>query len=371
MRRSNLREIINLALVAAALIGVGACQPAPQPPATAQAETERPPVDKGARQQTVQRLVLPGELKPATVAAPQSPTPAPALAPPASEPSTASPPAPQPHVAVAKVESPRATQPEPAAAAKALPPAVAPAEPPKLPDLGPPLVDNLETLIRLDPVYPVWVDPAQKRVLLVGQVSRPDYRLEFFACSDLGRDYESVVVVNTKASFVHAGLLAIGAEPGHPVQFEPEYKPATGQEIQVDVVWKDGNGQRQRAKAQDWVRNTQTKKALDDEWVFSGSGFWRDPTTGKERYLADSGELICMLSLPGATMDLTIRSPSDLESRLFEAWIERIPPRGTPVTLILTPRAKALSKSPAGSPATVGPKSGSKPSAKGGEKKVP
>jgi hypothetical protein len=348
------------------LIILGGCQPAPQPPATARAQNERSPANTGPRQQTVQRLVLPGELKSFS----PSPTPAPALAPSASEPSspTPAPAQPQPHLAVAPVASGQARIPEPAVAAKASPAAAVSEEPPKRPDLGPPLVDNLETLIRLDPVYPVWVDPAQRRVLLVGQVSRPDYRLEFFACSDLGRDYESVVVVNTKASFVHAGLLAIGAEPGHPVQFEPEYQPAAGQEIQVDVVWKDNDAQRHRAKAQDWVRNTQTKKALDDAWVFAGSGFWRDPTTGKERYLADSGELICILSLPGATMDLTVRSPSALESRLFEAWTERIPPRGTPVTLILTPQAKA----PGGSPAGAGTKPARQPPLKPGvEKKAP
>jgi hypothetical protein len=211
-------------------------------------------------------------------------------------------------------------------------------EPPKMPDLGPPLVDHPENLTRLDPVYPVWIDKVHHQVVLVGQVSQPDYRLEFFACSDLGRGYESVVVVNTRASIVHAALLGVGAEPGHPVQFDPEYKPPAGQEIAVEVVWKDKDGRRRRDRAQDWVRNTQTKKPMQESWVFAGSGFWRDPTTGKTRYMADSGDLICMLSLPGAMMDLTLRTPSDLESRVFEADSQRVPPRGTPVTLLLTPR---------------------------------
>jgi hypothetical protein len=211
-------------------------------------------------------------------------------------------------------------------------------EPPKMPDLGPPLVDHPENLTRLDPVYPVWIDKVHHQVILVGQVSQPDYRLEFFACSDLGRGYESVVVVNTRASIVHAALLGVGAEPGHPVQFDPEYKPPAGQEIAVEVVWKDKDGRRRRDRAQDWVRNTQTKKPMQENWVFAGSGFWRDPTTGKTRYMADSGDLICMLSLPGAMMDLTLRTPSDLESRVFEADSQRVPPRGTPVTLLLTPR---------------------------------
>ena len=46
--------------------------------------------------------------------------------------------------------------------------------------------------------------------------------------------------------------------------------------------------------------------------------------------MADSGDLICMLSLPGAMMDLTLRTPSDLESRVFEADSERVPPARHP-----------------------------------------
>lgn len=213
-------------------------------------------------------------------------------------------------------------------------------EPPKLPDLGPPLVDNVKTLIRFDPVYPVWVDKVHQQVLLVGQVAKPDYRLEFFACCDLNRGYESVVVVNTRASIVHLALLAVHGEPGHPVQFDPEYKPPAGQEISVEVVWKDAGGEHRRARAQDWVRNTQTKKPMSENWVFAGSGFWCDPTTGKNRYMADAGDLICMLSLPSAMLDLTVRTPSDLESRVYEADSDHVPPRGTPVTLVLTPVVK-------------------------------
>jgi hypothetical protein len=210
-------------------------------------------------------------------------------------------------------------------------------------DLGTPLVDHAEKLVKLDPKRPTWLDPENKRVVLLGQVSRPDYLLEFFAT--LGdRGYESVVVLDVEAHVVHAALLALGAKTGHPVQFTPEFIPASGTEVDVDVAWKDKDGKRQQAKAQQWIRNVQSKEALDTNWVFAGSGFYKDDATGQEYYQADGGDLISVLNLPTAMLDLPIRSVSGLESRQFEIFAEHVPPRGTPVTIILTPKLDTTPK---------------------------
>ena len=234
---------------------------------------------------------------------------------------------------------PKAEQP----AAKAQPAAEAPGDtaddeaPPKPRDLGPPMVDDINTLKKLDPAQPVWLDPKKKQVVLVGEVCKATYPLEFFATLR-GRDYESVVVVDVKPSIVHAGLLAVGAKPGHPARFEPKFEPPTGTEIEIGVRWKDKNGKRQQARAQEWIRNIKTKKVPDINWVFAGSGFWVDETSGKKMYQGDSGDFISVLNLPTATLDLPVRSFSAIESRLFEGNPDRLPPEGTPVTIILTPK---------------------------------
>jgi hypothetical protein len=54
--------------------------------------------------------------------------------------------------------------------------------------------------------------------------------------------------------------------------------------------------------------------------------------------MADGGDFICLLNLPTALLDLPIPSASALESRLFEAFLERLPPTGTPVTILLKPK---------------------------------
>ena len=72
--------------------------------------------------------------------------------------------------------------------------------------------------------------------------------------------------------------------------------------------------------------------------MFGGSGFWTDERTGERHYQAQSGDFICVSNFPSAMLDLPIPSTDKDGSLLFEAFTERIPPLGTPVTLILTPK---------------------------------
>src|SRR5690606_27879139 len=90
---------------------------------------------------------------------------------------------------------------------------------------------------RLAPDYEIWLDPKEKAVLIDGQISLREGMLEMFACIKNTKEHESIVSANTKAYLVHAALLTLGAEPGSPVRFRPEYAPPTGTEIDVLVRW--------------------------------------------------------------------------------------------------------------------------------------
>ena len=218
-------------------------------------------------------------------------------------------------------------------------------------DLGPPLVDKPENLTRLNPQQLVWVDLPDKQVVLQGEVCRAGYPLEFFATYG-NRSYEAVVAVNVKPSIVHAGLLRVGAEAGHPAQFQPEFVPPTGTEVAIEVRWKDAQGKVQSCSAQHWIRNIKTRKELDSNWVFGGSLFVTDEATGKQYYQADSGELICVLSSPTAMLDLPMQGYGAIEARSFEAFAEHLPPEGTPVTILLKPILSAKPSAPAGKETT-------------------
>ena len=66
--------------------------------------------------------------------------------------------------------------------------------------------------------------------------------LEMFACPEGTKEHESIVAVKSKAFLVHTALLAVGAEVGKPVQYEPHYVPQRVQ-IKIDVAWKNQQGQ--------------------------------------------------------------------------------------------------------------------------------
>ncbi len=188
--------------------------------------------------------------------------------------------------------------------------------------------------------YDVWIDPAHKRVVVDGTVCLREGQLEMLSCPRGTKEHESIIAADTRAYAVHAGLLAVGAEAGTPVQFRPDYKPATGSEIEIELVWTDKDGKVHRDRAQNWIRNVQTGKALEQPWVFGGSGFWQDEVTGEKSYLAESGDFICVSNFPTAMLDLPIESSQSNDALLFDAFTERIPPVGTRVRMVLTPKAR-------------------------------
>ena len=182
-----------------------------------------------------------------------------------------------------------------------------------------------------------WFDVKQKVVIVDGQICQRKALLEMFACPAGTKDHESIVAVNCRAATIHAYLLAIGAQAGSPVRYEPEYAPATGTEIEIFVYWTDEEGTDHHCNAQQLVRNVKTGEAIKSPWVFAGSRFWKDKD-GKEHYLAESGDLICVSNFPTATLDLPVRSSQANEELLYEPFTERIPPRKTKTRLVLKPK---------------------------------
>ncbi len=224
------------------------------------------------------------------------------------------------------------------------PPAIEPQ--PKL-DFGEPLVEGLGKNERLLPKQPIWLTKDGKSVVIQSMVCQNKAPLEMFACLLGSKEHESVLAVPVKASYVHTGLLAAEAVEGTPVSWDPEYTPPTGTEIEITLLWKDEEGKVQKARAQDWVQDMTTGKAMAHPWVFAGSQMIKDEETGKEQYLADiTGELICVSNFPSATLDVPIKSSDSNAALMFEAFTEKIPELGTPVTMVLTPKLAAQSDSP-------------------------
>lgn len=193
----------------------------------------------------------------------------------------------------------------------------------------------------------VWIDAKKKYVVVDGTVVLREGPLEMFACPKGSKEHESIVAIDAKAYMVHAALLATGAKPGKPVQYDPEYAPASGPEIEISVLWIDEDGKKHRARAQDWVRYSKTGDRMPFSWVFGGSSFWVDPETGENHYQAEAGDLICLSNFTTATMDVPIQSSEAAAEILFTAFTEKIPPRGTSVRVVLRPLLKRAAEADA------------------------
>ena len=226
-------------------------------------------------------------------------------------------------------------------------------------ELGKLLVDDEKTLTRLDPERPIWVDKPNKKVVVQGWVCQNKAMLEFLICFGKGylrtfpyrnesgmpekllqfngpKAHESILSVEVPPSMIHAGLLAIGANTGTPVKFQPEFTPPTGDEIRILLRWLDAEGKIVEVPAQDVVLNMENNQPMSAKWVFAGSVFDNDDD-GVQRYAADSeGEIVGVSNFPSVMIDIGQQSSDANEQLSYQANEKALPPRGTPVTIIFS-----------------------------------
>src|SRR4051812_48290849 len=231
---------------------------------------------------------------------------------------------------------------------------------------APPKLPEPKGARRLSKDYPIWIDPKENSVIVEGQIALREGMLEMFACTRNTKEHESIVSANTKAYLVHAALLSLGAEVGHPVRYQPEYLPPTGTEIEVLVRYLDEKGQIQTARAQDWIKDNHTGKPMAYPFVFAGSSFYTDPDTNKQYYQAEHGDFVCVANFGTAMLDIPAKSSKSNEELEFEALTKKIPPLGAPVHLVFKPKLKE--RGAGGRP--VGTRHGVKSSAKSSNSKA-
>jgi hypothetical protein len=195
----------------------------------------------------------------------------------------------------------------------------------------------------------VKVNLAEKRVTVEGTVALKEGILDYLAVETAGQEYESVLALKCKGSRLHAGLLAIGAEPG-PTKavFElwkknpPEgFKApkAEGTKLDLTVEWTV-DGKTTSVPAAKLLFNRSTKKAMDScTWVFTGSFFAKDPEDGKEYYVADRDQdLIAVHYATSAVINVEEDAGNayDGEDSGYQSNKDVLPASGTPIKLIIT-----------------------------------
>lgn len=116
-----------------------------------------------------------------------------------------------------------------------------------------------DDVVPLNPQKTVLLDRAGGKLILETEVVFRNGLLEMLVCLKQTKEHESILSLDAKARTVHAGLLALGAKPGKPVSWDPDFHPPTGQEIEITLMWQDEEGKWQRSKAQRWMRGVTRK----------------------------------------------------------------------------------------------------------------
>lgn len=217
----------------------------------------------------------------------------------------------------------------------------------------------------------VLVDRAQHHLQIPAQVNMVEGILEYYAVATDGKLHESVLEAFAEPSHIHLGLILLGLDTAKWDRSDPMKVPTLikrGGEMDLYVEFVDPKTQKtRRIRGEEWLYNRKRKGAPGPlGWHFHGSTFWNG------RYTADTDRSILAL-VPDETavvqMDGEYGNPYQGDQLGFEVYKEVIPPKDTPVTLILQvkdgvkvdPKGRTLpgSKLPMLAPRPVAPSAGS------------
>jgi hypothetical protein len=216
------------------------------------------------------------------------------------------------------------------------------------------------TPVKVAPAEPaldaIQVDVKEKRIEIQGVFCLQEGILDYLAVTSGGQEYESVVSLRCKGSLVHAGLLSLGAVPGPTPQVlqrlrqnppkDRELPKQVGTSLNITCEWEK-DGKTVSVPASELLFNRKLKKGQDKgRWCFTGSYFAKDPD-GKEFYMSDiERSLIGVFYAPSAVINFEedAGDPYEGEDIGYSVNKQVIPPRDTPVKLIITLAGPAANK---------------------------
>lgn len=206
----------------------------------------------------------------------------------------------------------------------------------------------------------IQVNRARNEVIIRAQVAARVGWIEQIVCKAGTREHESLLVVEVAPRTIHAGLLALGCEPGSPGSWQEssagkDGAPAfvlnspTGSPVEVRVRFMR-DGERMDVSVSDWLRSESASGELiafaSDRFVFAGSHLRANPRSlgPGEHYVADyTGSVVGLVTFGDEVIAFAdvIPDRTEIAPSLWEAFTERIPPEGTEVELIIRPFARA------------------------------
>ena len=177
--------------------------------------------------------------------------------------------------------------------------------------------------------------PGEQRLEIAGWVNMQNGLIEVFACAPQGKTHESVVVLDCVPSGLHAGLLALGLEPGSPagIAEDGSYRAPTGDPVEVEVRWRDPSGGERVARAEDWIWDEKLQQTMPRAaWVFTGSLLQPVPGSGDAVSFAADYVKSLVTTYHDSTSILENPSEDGTDDNLYFSNDKAVPQVGTPIT---------------------------------------
>ena len=163
--------------------------------------------------------------------------------------------------------------------------------------------------------------------------------VEYLLCGPGGKEYESIIVVNSSAQDIHDAMLKLGVERGTPPMYDEEKDEmigATGISVLVFVEW-EADGATKRVRGEDLLYNAETQKPMKHvAWVFSGSREIPDLDSEDEDAMIPQAfvgnDIVALNYIDGSAL---FQSPIPSEESPYKKNPEVLPPLGTLVKVTI------------------------------------
>ena len=179
------------------------------------------------------------------------------------------------------------------------------------------------------PLGSIWIDPARHELIVSGFVNQVQGAVELFACGPGGKTHESILVLFGEPADIQTGLLLLGLKHGEPMKGLGQ-GPPEGDRVNLTVHWEQ-DGEVRFASAGELILDYQRGKSFRNaSWVFNGS------KVENNYFLALAEEsLIATYWDPWAIINIATSEGRDDER--LAANTKKLPPRQTPVRLVISP----------------------------------
>jgi acylphosphatase len=189
----------------------------------------------------------------------------------------------------------------------------------------------------------------ERKIVLTGEISKAlgtyDEHLkgavEYLICGRGGKEYESIVVVNSPAKEIVEAMGELGVKPGEPPSYDDKQDKdisPTGPRVLLFVEWTQ-DGKTHQVRGEDLLYNVRTQQPMQHvAWIYSGSRLIPDLESEDENAMIPqaftANDIVALNHLDGSAV---------FQNPLPEAAVENtykkndalMPPLGTPVKVTI------------------------------------